>query len=490
MAHHRAPLLSRLAVVTGFTTLANSSRDAKLMCLQRFVRLFAYGSSFLILIQFLATVGSISDAQIGLFLTLTMLGDALISLCLTVVTDKIGRRNVLAFGAASMIFSGAVFAMSSNYWILVFASIVGVISPSGNEIGPFRAVEESILAQLTEKENRSDIFTWYTLFGTVGSALGAVSCGWIIQSLEEKLAWEPVSAYRVIFVIYAIVGAIKLVSILLLSPAVEAQHVTEQYQQVSQEAPEQGDGDEEDEEENVPSTSSTQVEAPLQPNETNSGYFFSLIPYISPASRSILSKLLVLFAIDSFASGMAAPSWITYFFTTVHHLPPSSLGTLFLVTNLLATLSNFAALPLARRFGPLITMSCTHLPSAVFLALIPFPSVTPTGTLLSMLFLSLRSSTSSMDQAPRQAFLSAAVLPSERTAVLGVVNVAKTLAQAGGIGISGPLADAHAWRALLGFAGALKACYDLMMLWMFIGVRDREDEDERARKASEAIPMR
>jgi predicted MFS family arabinose efflux permease len=99
------------------------------MCLQRFVRLYAYGASFIILIQFLSSVGNISDAQIGLFLTLTMLGDALISLCLTIVTDRVRRRNVLAFGATSMAFSGVVFASSSSYWILVFASIVGVISP-------------------------------------------------------------------------------------------------------------------------------------------------------------------------------------------------------------------------------------------------------------------------------------------------------------------------------------------------------------------------
>jgi predicted MFS family arabinose efflux permease len=127
--HHRGSLLSRLSAVSGFATLVTSSRDAKLMCLQRFVRLYAYGASFIILIQFLSSVGNISDAQIGLFLTLTMLGDALISLCLTIVTDRVRRRNVLAFGATSMAFSGVVFASSSSYWILVFASIVGVISP-------------------------------------------------------------------------------------------------------------------------------------------------------------------------------------------------------------------------------------------------------------------------------------------------------------------------------------------------------------------------
>jgi len=72
-----------------------------------------------------------------------------------------------------------------------------------------------------------------------------------------------------------------------------------------------------------------------------------------------------------------------------------------------------------------------------------------------------------------QAFLAAAVLPEERTAVLGVVNVAKTLAQAGGIGSTGVLAGAGLWTLMFGGAGGLKASYDLLMLWMFLGVKER-----------------
>ncbi len=103
-------------------------------------------------------------------MTSTLLGDVLISLVLTSITDKVGRRRVLTLGASLMAISGLVFAASDNYWLLLVASVLGVISPSGNEIGPFRAVEESILAQLTEKDRRSDIFAWYTLSAQPGPA--------------------------------------------------------------------------------------------------------------------------------------------------------------------------------------------------------------------------------------------------------------------------------------------------------------------------------
>jgi predicted MFS family arabinose efflux permease len=113
---------------TGVSTVRKSSRDVKLLFAQRFFRLFAYGATFLILVHFLASLG-ISDKLAGLFMTLTMLGDALISFVLVLITDQVGRRKILALGAILMTVSGVVFASNSTYWVLLAASVVGVISP-------------------------------------------------------------------------------------------------------------------------------------------------------------------------------------------------------------------------------------------------------------------------------------------------------------------------------------------------------------------------
>lgn len=121
-------LLAGFLRSTGVTTVLKSPRDAKLLFAQRFFRLFAYGATFLILVQFLTSIG-ISDKLAGLFMTLTMLGDALISFILVLITDQVGRRKILALGASLMIASGIVFALSSTYWVLVVASVIGVISP-------------------------------------------------------------------------------------------------------------------------------------------------------------------------------------------------------------------------------------------------------------------------------------------------------------------------------------------------------------------------
>lgn len=453
--------------------MVESCRDVKLIFLQRFIRLFAYGASFLILVQFLSSKG-FSDGRIGIFMTLTLFGDAIISLLLTLITDQVGRRRVLAAGASLMVGSGLTFYKSDNYWILLLASVFGVISPSGNEIGPFRAVEESILAHLTPKEKRSDVLAWYTLFGTAGVALGTLTCGWMVQLIQNLDYGTTGAAHQVVFLIYAALGVAKLLSVATMTSAVEVGQPESRSRGVATEQSRllSSDGECEDglssQDESKPSTN-------MLP-----GCVLTLLPKVSPTSISIVCRLVLLFTLDSFASGMASPSWLTYFFTTIHSLKPSALGTLFLTTNLLATASNFVALPLARRFGPLKTMVFTHLPSAIFLSMVPVPNTTESGTHIAMLFLALRACTQSMDQAPRQAFLAAAVLPSERTAVLGVVNIAKTLAQAGGLGFAGILAGRHLWVALLGGAGGLKALYDILMLWMFLRLQDREDDPEAA----------
>ncbi|KAK3389253.1 major facilitator superfamily transporter [Podospora didyma] len=456
---------TRLVAESGFKALADSCRDTKVLCLLRFVRLFAYGASFLILVHYLSGL-KFSDEQIGLFMTLTLLGDVVIGSLLTLITDQVGRRLILGIGAALMAVSGLVFAVSSNYWLLLIASVVGVISPSGNEIGPFRAIEESILAHLTVKEQRSDIFAWYTLCGTAGAAIGTLSSGWIVQG-ARKFLHNTTKAQRVVFVLYAVLGFVKLLLTFSLSSAVELERPETRYEEISFELEEEGlitDDEEDDGDARLSPSPKTTVLQRLR----------GLFPYISPVSRSILYRLLLLFSLDSFASGIASPSWLTYFFTTVHSIQPWALGTLFLVTNLLATLSNLLALPIARRIGPLRTMVFTHLPSAFFLAMIPLPSATVSGHWFSMAFLAIRACMQSMDQAPRQAFLAAAVLPAERTAVLGLVNTVKTFAQAGGLGFAGLLASKQWWVLAFGGAGLMKAAYDFLLLWMFLGLPDRE----------------
>src|SRR5438067_8254845 len=127
--------------------LRTLTRDGWLLFLTRFVRLFAYGSLSVVLVFYLIGLG-LSESQTGLLLTLTLAGDTFVSLYLTTRADRIGRRRMLIIGAILMAAAGGVFATTRHFWILVVAGTLGVISPSGQEVGPFLSIEQAALAHV------------------------------------------------------------------------------------------------------------------------------------------------------------------------------------------------------------------------------------------------------------------------------------------------------------------------------------------------------
>jgi len=156
---------------------------------------------------------------------------------------------------------------------------------SGNEIGPFRAIEESTLAQLTPAAKRGDIYAWYSLMGSAGTAFGMVVSGWLINYMRHDLKWGIIKAYRAVFWGYATFGIIKLLLALALSNAVELEKKVAAPPADPETAPLLGDG-----------------AGDVEPKKSK---FRSLLPKISAESRIIVFNLCLLFALDSFASGLA-----------------------------------------------------------------------------------------------------------------------------------------------------------------------------------------
>src|SRR3954453_14510354 len=163
-------------------TLAGKlTRDGWLLFATRCSRMFAYGLLSVVLVLYLVEVG-LKEWQIGLLLTLTLAGDTAISLWLTTTADRLGRRRTLILGAMLMVLAGIVFVSTGNFALLVIAATVGVISPSGNEIGPFLSVEQAALSQIITNGRRTNVFAWYNLAGSFATALGAFAGGLLAQS--------------------------------------------------------------------------------------------------------------------------------------------------------------------------------------------------------------------------------------------------------------------------------------------------------------------
>jgi MFS family permease len=393
-------------------------RDAALIFAARVTRLFAYGSLSVVLFLYLSARG-LSDAAIGLLLTLTLFGDAGISLWLTAHADRAGRKRTLLVGAGLMTLAGVIFVLTDNFFVLAFAAIVGVISPGGGEIGPFLSVEQAALSELLPDRERTRIFAWYNLVGSFATAAGALSGGALAQLLRN-MGSPPSDAYRVVVLAYAGFGIVLALLFLGLS---------------------------------------RRIETPVRIERVAAGSRLGL-----HTSQGVVLRLSALFALDAFAGGFVVQSILAYWFNQRFGLDAGALGALVFAANVLAGISALSAARLARRFGLINTMVFTHLPSNILLMLVPFmPTVS-----LAVAVLLIRFSISQMDVPTRQSYTMAVVAPDERSAASGITTIARSVGAAFAPALSGQLL---AIPSLLGapflIAGGLKIAYDLILYRQF-----------------------
>lgn len=410
------------------------TRDGYLLFLTRFMRLFAYGSLSVVLVFYLIGLG-LNASQTGLLLTLTLVGDTVISLYLTTRADRIGRRRMLLVGAILMAAAGVAFACTSNLILLIVAGTIGVISPSGNEVGPFLSIEQAALSHVVPDRSRTEVFAWYTLAGSVATALGALFAGTITGALE-KTTMTPVGTYRVVVVLYALVGILLAGLFIRLSSAAEVR---------------------------------SSEEASALPVTVKS--FFGV-----GQSHRVVVKLSSLFALDSFAGGFVVQSFAAYWFYLRFGVNPATLGVIFFWANIFAGISALLASRLATRWGLINTMVVTHLPSNILLILVPLmPSLR-----LAVLVLLVRFSISQMDVPTRQSYVMAVVSKEERSAAAGITGVARTTGAAISPLFVGFMFARPSWINVPFFiAGALKILYDLLLYRQFVALQPPEERWKR-----------
>ncbi len=402
--------------------------NIRLLFSTRIIRLFAYGFLSVALALYLAQVG-LTEPEIGLLLTLTLVGDVPVTLWITTSADRIGRRRMLLLGAGLMVLAGLVFALTRNFVLLVVTAVIGVISPSGNEIGPFLSIEQAGLTQLIAGRERTKVFAWYNLVGSFATALGALASGGLVQVLHGG-GLPLLESYRVVMIGYALLGLVLLVLFSFLSPAVETA---------------------------APDTAGIRSRLGLH------------------RSQGVVVKLASFFALDAFAGGFVVQSIMAFWFKTKFGVEPAVLGSIFFGANILAGISALLAARIAARIGLIRTMVFTHIPSNVLLILVPLMPTLP----LAILMLLLRFSISQMDVPTRQSYTVAVVEPDERSAAAGVTSIARSVGAAVSPSLSGLLLGVP---GLLGLpfilSGGLKICYDLLLYRSFSKTRPPEEKSE------------
>ncbi len=411
--------------------MARNQSDAQLIVTMRALRSFAYGLLAVLLSVALSQAG-FSPAAIGVIITVSLLGDFLGTYVIALYADQWGRRRTLGILALLMAATGALFALTRVYAVLLIAAFFGTLGTTASETAPFLPIEQAMLPQTCLPHQRTALFARYNLVASFAGALGALAAG-LPDLLTHAGIPEPLGI-RFMFGVYSALALGVAGLAIWLSP---------------------------------------NLESPVSAKERIGGRWQRLLPSLGK-SRARVLQLAGLFSVDALAGGLIVQSLLVLFFHLRFSVPLVPLAALFFGANALSALSFLAAAPLAHRFGLLNTMVFTHLPSNILLILVVAMPSFP----LAALMLLTRQALSQMDVPTRQAYTMALVAPEVRTATASVTSLARSAGAASSPVFSGLLLQGPG--LVLGLplviAGILKSSYDLALWTIFRRVRL---EDER-----------
>lgn len=346
-----------------------------------------------------------SAAEIGAILTIALVTGAVFSFATDTLVKHLGRRATLVTAALAMAATGVILALARDPSLFVLAAMLGTLSPGGQEVGPFAAIEQVAIAE-SMHGIPTRRFARYNIVGTIAAACGALIAA---AAPGESLLF----AYGAIGVALAVLYAAT-------------------FQR------------------NEP------LDRPSVPT--------AVVPRSRAARRlGIVERLTLLFGVDALAGGFVVQSFVAYWLHLRFGVGPHEIGILFFGTNVLAALSLLAAVPIAEKIGLLETMVATHLPSNLLLILVPFMPTFP----LAAIALLARASLSQMDVPTRQAYTMVLVPQAERTRAAGLTAAVRPAAAAVAPVLAGLALQGATFGLPFFLAGGLKIVYDLTLFATF-----------------------
>jgi MFS family permease len=395
-----------------------SVRNLSIIYLAAWFRSFGIGLLGVVLGVFLFRQG-FSSTAIGMVIAAGIAGSAAGTVFITFRADRLGRRRTLfllsllsAVGVVPLVFHFK-FAHFNLLALLAFA-FFGMLNGMGTDRSPAFALEQATIPGLVADEKRTWALAWYSVVLDASGAFGALSAG--LPLLAQR--WWGIdleNAYRTLFIGYAAINAVSAVLYVFLSAEVEVSRL------------------------NLPELAKAKV---------------------SEETKSIVTRISALFAIDAFGGGFLTDALVSYWFFRRFGIAESQLALLFFTVHVLNAVSHLGAAWLAKRIGLIKTMVFTHLPSSMFLIASAFM---PSAKWAVVLFL-LRESLVEMDVPTRQSYVAAVVRPEERTFAAGVTNLVRNTAWAAASAVAGIFMQQVAFAAPLLLGGGLKIIYD-GLLW-------------------------
>ena len=376
------------------------------------LRSFGVGLLGVILAVYLSRAG-VSTTSVGVVIGVGLLGACAATAWVTWAGVRLGCRRTLVTLSLLATVGGLALAVLPLYPVLLILVFVGMVNGMGTDRSAAFALEQAIVPGLVPERSRTWALSWYNVLLDGGGAVGALGAV-LPLAVSVWARIDLLGAYRYVFLGYASVHAVT--ALLYLTLPDDSQLLN-----------------------------STEPNAPLSAP--------------SLQTRRTIHGIAKLFAIDAFGGGLLSDALVSYWFFHRFGMAEQSLGILFFAVHILNAASHLEAAWIAQRIGLVNTMVFTHLPSSVFLLLVPLASSSKWAIALFL----LRETFVEMDVPTRQSYVAALVKPHERPYASGFTNITRTGAWAAASSISGLVMQRLAFSAPLVIGGLLKVTYDLLL---------------------------
>ena len=401
--------------------------DAKLLMASRGIRSFAFSYLNVVFAIYLDQLGY-TPVMIGIIFSVAYLTGALLTAVWGYLSDRYGRRKILMLLAVLTIISNGIYIFFSGLVFILLAVVIANVGAGGSGGGgsgggPFNPVEEALLAEKCQPENRNQVFALNSFVGSILGSVGALGAG-LPQYLQEMRGWTAVSSYKPLFMLTIIFSVV----LLYVYSAIGEEH---------------------------------------QPHKTETK--------ISKATGVFVTKMSLLSFVDNFGAGLAG-SLVSYWFFLRYGVELKSLGLLFFISYFLAALSFLSAPIIARYIGLVKTMAFSHGLASMIYLLIP---LAPTFKIAATM-LAVRSYFAYMDNPLRSSFTMAMVRSTERGSAAGVTSLARIVPFGISPTISTYLMQSVSLTLPLFIGGGLQLINDVAFYLMFRHIRPPEEIQQPA----------
>lgn len=181
-------------------------RDMSLLTGSMFTRRIVMGFLQVVRAIYFALLG-FSPVEIGLLLSIATFLSAIHHITFGYLCDRYGRKPFLILGTFFAAARTALFAVSTDFWMLALAQGLGAM---GEGVGAGQPVVSGYITDKVDARDRPNIYSTMAITNGIATTIG-LSFGGLPILLENRFAYDVVSAHQLLWWACTVVNLVSLV---------------------------------------------------------------------------------------------------------------------------------------------------------------------------------------------------------------------------------------------------------------------------------------